>query len=183
LDADLSSSEESALGNYLESLAIHISEKENGGHKSGIEGIDLEFTRSGIRYFVSIKSGPNWGNSQQIKRMKSNFTQAQKTARTSGGNDHIECVEGCCYGKENFDRGDYKKMCGQAFWEFISEEADLYKRIIEPFGFNAREKNDEFKRLYSETINNFTGKFHQEFVSAGNIDWGKLVEFNSSKTG
>ena len=29
-------------------------------------GIDLEFDKDGVRYIVTIKSGPNWGNSSQI---------------------------------------------------------------------------------------------------------------------
>ena len=48
------------------------------GRKSSAEGIDLEFERDTIYYLVSIKSGPNWGNSGQIKKMVQNFAKARR---------------------------------------------------------------------------------------------------------
>lgn len=69
IDAHVSSSEEGIFGDWLEGLAIFINSKVYGGWKSSTEGIDLEFDNDGIRYIVNIKSGPNWGNHSQIKRM------------------------------------------------------------------------------------------------------------------
>ena len=63
VDAYLSSSEEAMFGDWLEGLAIFINEKVYSGIKSGIKGIDLEFDNNKKRNLVSIKSGPNWGNS------------------------------------------------------------------------------------------------------------------------
>ncbi|MGP1438089.1 MAG: PmeII family type II restriction endonuclease [Treponema sp.] len=68
LDAHISSSEETIFGDWLEGLAIFINSKVYDGYKSGIRGIDLEFDNKGIRYILSIKSGPNWGNSSQVKK-------------------------------------------------------------------------------------------------------------------
>src|SRR3989344_2528158 len=70
LDAHLSSQEETIFGGFLEELAIFICGKVYGGTKSAAEGIDLEFLKNRVKYIVAIKSGPNWGNSSQIKRMK-----------------------------------------------------------------------------------------------------------------
>ena len=100
LDAHISSSEETIFGDWLEGLAIFINSKVYGGYKSGIQGIDLEFDNEGVRYIVSIKSGPNWGNSSQVKKMISDFKTAKKTLRTSNSNLNIVAVNGCCYGKE-----------------------------------------------------------------------------------
>ncbi|WP_111900422.1 PmeII family type II restriction endonuclease [Aeromonas veronii] len=69
LDAFLSSKEEAVFGGVLEEIAININHRVYGGMKSAAEGIDLEFNKDGKKYLVSIKSGPNWGNSSQIKRM------------------------------------------------------------------------------------------------------------------
>jgi len=52
------------------------------GRKSAVQGIDLEFDNEGVRYIVAIKSGPNWGNSSQIAKMRSDFKTASKTLRT-----------------------------------------------------------------------------------------------------
>lgn len=114
LDAFLSSSEEAKFGDWLEGLAIFICHKVYGGIKSSAQGIDLEFERDGVRYLVSIKSGPNWGNSDQIRKMKMNFSAARKTLKTSNANVRVEAVNGCCYGKssDKLKDGDYYKLCG-----------------------------------------------------------------------
>ncbi len=78
VDAYISSSEETIFGDWLEGLAIFICNKVYGGNKSGIEGVDLEFDFDNIRYIVTIKSGPNWGNAPAIKKMISGFKTAKK---------------------------------------------------------------------------------------------------------
>lgn len=182
-DAYISSNEEAIFGDWLEGLAIFINEKVYGGWKSGITGIVLEFDKDNIRYIVTIKSGPNWGNSGQISKMKSDFITAKRTLRTSNSGLIVSAVNGCCYGRDNNpDKGDYFKYCGQNFWEFISGQENLYKDIIEPLGHKAKEKNDTFLESYSTMINKFTKEFANDFCdNDGNIDWPKLVEFNSGR--
>ncbi|MDL2239990.1 cytosolic protein [Bacteroidales bacterium OttesenSCG-928-K22] len=182
-DAFISSNEETIFGDWLEGLAIFINQKVYGGWKSGIAGIDLEFDKDGVRYIVTIKSGPNWGNSSQIAKMKSDFVTAKKTLRTSGSGLIIQAVNGCCYGKENNpDKGDYFKYCGQEFWKFLSGIENLYLDIIEPLGYKAKEKNDSFLEAYAKMINKFTKEFANDFCDDfGQIDWKRLVEFNSGR--
>jgi hypothetical protein len=183
VDAHISSNEETIFGDWLEGLAIFINEKVYGGWKSGITGIDLEFDSDGIRNIVTIKSGPKWGNSRQIAGMKSDFKKATQTLRTSNSKMQIRAVNGCCYGKDRKpDKGDYFKYCGQQFWEFISGDADLFVEIIEPLGHKAKEKNNDFLQSYSQMINKFTREFTQDFCKdSGEIDWAKLVRFNSGR--
>jgi hypothetical protein len=182
LDAHLSSQEEGIFGEFLEKLAIYICGKVYGGTKSPAEGIDLQFQKDNVFYIVSIKSGPNWGNSGQLRNMKDDFKRAQRTLRTSQSQLNIQAINGCCYGKENItDKGDYYKYCGQDFWMFISGNERLYLDIIEPLGFKAKEKNQEFNDEYSRIINNFTNEFFTQFCTNGNINWVKLVEYNSGR--
>ena len=181
LDAHLSSQEETIFGDFLEGLAIFINERAYGGKKSSAEGIDLEFNKNDIRYIVTIKSGPNWGNSRQISKMKDDFRRAKRILRTSTSNLQIVAINGCCYGRNNKpDKGDYFKFCGQKFWEFISDNQNLYVEIIEPLGHKAKEKNEAFLEAYSKIINKFTLEFSQNFCVDGKIDWNTLVKFNSS---
>lgn len=181
LDAHLSSQEETIFGDFLEGLAIYINEKVYDGKKSSAEGVDLEFTNDQIRYIVAIKSGPNWGNSRQISKMKDDFKKAKRVLRTSNSNLQIVAVNGCCYGRDNKpDKGDYYKYCGQKFWYFISGNENLYIEIIEPLGHRAKEKNEGFIEAYSKIINKFTLEFSQKFCMEGKIDWNGLVKFNSS---
>ncbi|MDM8348205.1 PmeII family type II restriction endonuclease [Pseudomonas sp. sp1636] len=182
VDAHISSNEETLFGDWLEGLAIFINAKTYGGRKSGIPGVDLEFDREGCRYIVAIKSGPNWGNSSQIGQMKSNFITAKKTLRTSQSKMHVVAVNGCCYGRDkNPDKGTHYKYCGQRFWEFISGDANLFVELVEPLGFKARERNDEFLVAYGQMINKFTREFTNDFCNEeGAIEWQRLVNFNSA---
>lgn len=93
---------------------------------------------------------------------------------------------GCCYGRDDnphkFPKKgpDYFKYCGQRFWEFISGDPNLFTELIEPLGYKAKEKNDAFAQSYAQVINKFTREFANEFCTeAGDIDWKKLVRFNS----
>jgi len=180
-DAFISSNEETIFGDWLEGLAIFVNSKVYGGRKSGISGIDLEFERDGNRYIVNIKSGPNWGNASQIAKMRTDFISASRTLRTSGSGLQFIAVNGCCYGRETKpDKGDYFKYCGQKFWEFISGDGEFYTKIIEPLGHQSREKNYLFLEAYARKINLFTVDFASHFcLPNGEINWNKLVEFNS----
>ena len=184
MDAHISSNEETIFGDWLEGLAIFINHKVYDGRKSGIKGIDLEFDNNRKRNIVAIKSGPNWGNSSQIAKMAADFKTAKKTLRTSNSQLNIVAVNGCCYGRDNKpDKGDYFKYCGQRFWKFISGDNDLYTEIIEPLGYKAKEKNDDFIKSYSQMINIFTKEFSNSYCKDnGEIDWEKLVRFNSATT-
>lgn len=181
LSAHLSSQEETMFGEFLEGLAIFIAQKVYNGEKSSAVGVDLEFKKEGIKYIVTIKSGPNWGNSSQIEKMKNDFKKAKKILNTNTSGTNVVAVNGCCYGKEDSpDKGDYLKYCGQRFWEFISGEPNLYIDIIEPLGHKAKEENEEFQKGYAQIINEFTLEFGKEFCSKGQIEWEKLVKMNSS---
>jgi hypothetical protein len=183
LDAHLSSQEEGIFGGFLEELAVFICGKVYGGRKSSAEGIDLELQKDGSIYLVSIKSGPNWGNSRQIAKMKDDFKKAKRILGTNTKSIRAVAVNGCCYGKDdNPDKGDYLKLCGQRFWEFISGDENLFTHIIEPIGHKAKEKNEEFMIEYAKVINKFTLEFSNAYCSAnGEILWPEIVKFNSGK--
>ncbi len=183
LDAHLSSQEEGIFGGFLEELALFICGYVYSGSKSSAEGIDLEFEKEGIAYLVSIKSGPNWGNSRQIARMKDDFKRAKRILGTNVKGPHVVAVNGCCYGKNDRpDKGDYLKLCGQRFWAFISGNESLYLEMIEPLGNKAKEKNDQFHVEYAKVVNRFTLEFSQAYCAPdGAILWEKIVRFNSGK--
>ncbi|MCC7117583.1 MAG: cytosolic protein [Anaerolineales bacterium] len=181
LDAHLSSQEETIFGEFLEKLAIFTCSEVYDGRKSASEGIDLEFTKDNVVYIVSVKSGPNWGNSNQVKRMKDDFKSATRRLRTGNTQLNVQAINGCCYGKTAVpaDKGDYLKLCGQNFWEFISGNDRLFVDIIEPFGYQAKARNEELALEYARVLNLFTQQFMDDFCVDGRIAWEKLVRFNS----
>lgn len=183
LDASISSSEETAFGNFMEQVAIFVCQNVYGGQKSSSQGIDLDFTAAGTRYLVAIKSGPSWGNSRQLSKLAADFSMARRTVATSGGGKlPIECIEGCIYGDDNKHKGTSQKMCGQAFWELISGgNKNLYQKIIQPLGAGSRQKTQDFIQEKSRKVNALTGEFLQNYCQNGSIDWNKVLELNSGR--
>ncbi len=185
LDATVSSGEETVFGNFLENVAIHVCFLVYGGRKSGIRGIDLEFEDGNTKHLISIKSGPNWGNSGQIEALIRKFRDAKKTLATSGGAKgmNIICIEACCYGVDDCpEKGTHRKLCGQRFWELVSGgNSALYREIIEPLGYKAKEKNEELSELYNIKKNQFVGRFLADFCDNGKINWDRLIIHNSGK--
>jgi hypothetical protein len=179
LGAYLFSSEEELFGKFLEKLAIFVSGQTCGGRKSGITGIDLEFSNEGATYLVAVKSGPNWSNSSSMKTQKENFRTAVGVMRQNDRSLNVIPVIGICYGRQRTSHRDYMKIVGQNFWEFISGDRDLYTKIIEPLGFQAREHNANYLDEKDKVINLFTEQFLDQFCDNGTINWEKLVKYNS----
>jgi len=179
IDAFLQSQEETLFGDFIEGLAFFVCDKVHGAKKSELTGIDLEFEIGDIIYAVQTKAGWNWGNSSQIRQLRVNFENAKK-ALSEKTSKKVIAINGCCFGKDNKpDKGGYLKLCGQRFWELISGETNLYIDIIEPIGYKAKQKNDEFFESYAQIVNKLTLEFSQKFCDEGRINWARLVEYNS----
>jgi hypothetical protein len=179
LDAFLQSQEETLFGNFIEGLAIFVCGKVYGAKKSELTGVDLEFEKDGMIYVVEIKAGWNWGNSSQIRQLRTNFEVAKKALQAKTGKKVI-AVNGCCFGKDGKpDKDGYLKLCGQRFWEFVSENEKLYIDIVEPIGYKSKQKNEEFIENYAQIVNKLTLEFSQKFCDNGKINWSKLVKYNS----
>ena len=166
----------------MEDLAIFVADKSFGAVKSGLSGIDFEYTVKGVRFLVSVKSGLNWGNSSQWKSLEADFKSAIRTLKQSGHVKHVDCFLGVAYGKTKttVKRGLITQICGQNFWYMISGKENFYIDIIEPLGYKAKKLNEEFNIKKSEIINKFTKEFIEEYCNTeGKILWKKLVEYNS----
>lgn len=182
LDSHLAPQEAGIFGSVMEQLALEVCRRKFGGRKSAVEGIDMEFERDRTRYIVSIKSGPNWGNSSQIKKMEDYFRKAKKTLGTNTAKAaKVIAINGCCYGKTpTEDRGDYLKLCGKNFWTLISDDDQLYKKIIPLIGDESSAQNNAFDTEYEKAIERFTTELKENYCTAeGEIQWEKIVELGS----
>ena len=187
LDAFLSSQEETVFGDRMEHLAIHICNEVFGGEKVKEEkykGVDLIFERDKKIYIVEIKSGPNWGNSDQVNTLKRNLKAVKNILRAKSAKKKIISVNGCMYGRDNKSHKEskedpdlsYYKICGQSFWELISGDNQLYKKIIQPLTKEAKKKDEIFKDLYIKKVNEMTKDVVDHFYTSNNLDWDKIVE-------
>lgn len=193
LDAFLSSQEETIFGSLMEELTIFVCKKAFNGYKAKqgkFRSVDLIFQRDGKTYIIGIKSGPNWGNSDQINRMKGNFKEARKILKSEGNTTKIIAVNGCIYGKDNrphkSDIRDkeksYYKFCGQEFWELISGDNRFYQQIVVPIDKEAKKRDENFRNTYSAKINELTRDFSKSYLTnEGYINWEKLIDFVSKR--
>lgn len=180
VDAHLSSQEETVFGGFLEQVAVFCSAETVNGRKSGIAGIDLEFEKDGFLHLVTIKSGPKWHNKSQLDKLREDFIKARRTLNTNTVKRPLRFINGCCYGRVYKDYGDFEKVCGEAFWELISGESDLFVEIVEPLGFEAKQRNDDFENRYAQVRTKFTAEFIEKFCDKSfAIDWDKIVRLNS----
>ena len=112
--------------------------------------------------------------------MRSAFNEARRVYGQHKRGRQVECINGCCYGKQprkSEHKGDYVKLCGQRFWELVSGDSELYLKIVEPIGHQAKERNAEFLAKYELVIDSFTNIFRRHFCDADNlIVWDKLTK-------
>ncbi|MDX6531803.1 MAG: hypothetical protein QOH41_4093 [Blastocatellia bacterium] len=187
LDARLSSGEETSFGGFLEGLAVYVAQITGGGQKAaGTGGIDLELTRAGIRYLVAVKSGKNWGNDDQHKKLIEHFKSSIRVLRQNGQVGQILPVEGICYGKFGSgdkgkkDKGNYIVLIGQSFWHLISGDSNFYVDLIVPLTHEAEEHAKKFQEEKDATYTKLTHEFTEQFCDIEfKIDWPALIRYVS----
>ena len=186
LQAFLSSSEETIFGNdFFEPLALAACQT-TGGHKSGVKGIDIEVTAAGKHTAYAVKSATNAQNSDAQQKQNDQFVAMQRTLRTSGGlaGKEFDAVIAYSYGRATgAPQGTiYRRSAGQAFWEELTGDSEFYKKIIDAMD----DLPDQHRATYTTERNRLKNRLVEEFslnflTAEKEIDWNKLVEFNSGK--
>ena len=185
IEAFLSSSEETCFGKILEDIAIVVCKHAKGGWKSGIQGIDLEYDDDSGRSIIQIKSGINWGNSSQRKKLAQDFKDAATRLR-QGAVRNVRAVEGVCYGPSRCDdRGTYYRIVGDAFWEDISEWEDAGRAVLHMIGKQAKGGTIELEDARVAARENVLEYFERAGVAdkSGVIDWNALYDIINTSAG
>lgn len=176
LSAFVSSSEETLFGNeFFEPLAIAVS----GGQKAMTEGADITVDKNGEIFTIAVKSGTRVFNADSRKRQEQNFKAAAKRAQQA--RKAFTPVIGYGYGKKKLRAGSiYLELAGQDFWLWLTGDPDFYLKIIDLMGTRPDEYADIFRQAYNRALNRMVRDFSADFcLRDGNIDWDKLVQFNS----
>ena len=181
LDAFVTSSEETIFGNcFFEPLAIAAS----GGSKALAEGVDImiEKKEENTIYAVAVKSGTSVFNADSKKRQEQNFAAAAKLAKQAKA--RYEAIIGYGYGKKRMTGKGvpkmYQELAGQEFWAELTGEEDFYLKIIQFMGELPEQYLEDYQKSYNNAMNRLLKQFTTEFCKdTGEIDWDKLVKFNS----
>jgi hypothetical protein len=177
LKAFISSSDEGMFGDaFFEPIAKIVS----GGVVSPSEGVDVAVETENRYLAIAVKSGPNWGNSAQLRKQNDNFVALR--SRLYKLHKEFDAMIGHGYGKKkNKPKGKiYRNSSGQAFWTEITGYPDFYLKLIRLMKDEPQKHKPEYKKAWDAAVNRFTGEFIKDFCfSDGRIDWEKLVRFVS----
>jgi hypothetical protein len=178
LSAYLSSSDEGFFGDsFFEAAAIGIST----GRKSISDSVDFELEIEGLLRAYAVKSGPKVFNGQSRRKQIQAFEEARR--RMQGR--PFEAIVGYGYGQRCAPpkgKKNFREVSGQAFWEEISGDPEMYKSIFALLAKKVDEHGEVYKKAYGELVAKLTNEFMSEFATAdGQIDWDKLLAFNSGK--
>jgi hypothetical protein len=125
------------FGNLMEQIQIEVS----GGIKTNEVGVDIEFPNKNI--YVGSKSGSNWANSDQRKSMLRN-SKLLKESKNS------EVFVVCSYGKTTQKYEYYTQLAGQKGWEFLTNDSEMYSKIMEGFEINNTHLKNLKKKIFGE---------------------------------
>ena len=183
LDEAIFSQVEELFNESFKRLAIHIASQVYQGKESIYDGIDLEFTRDGVKYFVTFGIDPKSPDDYEIQVIEKTFSKIKIDRAIEIPDIPVRAVYGCFYGVDNQpDKGDYFILCGQKFWEFVSGDPDCYLKIIEPVSKLSFLRNDSCFDEYSRLLNKLEAEFLCDFCPDGLIDWPKLIKLNSGSS-
>ena len=183
LDKHLDRYESHWFGQLMEQLAVYVCRAAYGGWKSELRGIDLEFAKDSYRYVVSFTPYPDYDEGNESLTLEDDFRGAAISIKRPNPSVDIIAVNGCFYGWHPVtDEGEYVKCCGPAFWELISGDAELYKRIVEPLRKASVGNSTRKSEMYGRTVNRLSAEFYRLMCNRhGKIDWETVAEFASSR--
>lgn len=189
LDAFVSSSDETIFGNeFFEPLAkwaavqAHRENSEVTVQTGGGAGFDISIETPTEYKAIAVKSGTNIFNAQSGKQQNTELDALQGRIRKEMKVFHP--IIGYGYGRKRQREANPKilKLAGQAFWAEITGEEDFYQRISSALGDQPTLLAVEFDKAYAQARNRLERTFLADYVDdAGNIDWERLIAFNSAR--
>ena len=163
-----------SFGSRIQKIAKLI-----GGKGTGVEGGDIFIERTGKRYYIQMKAGPNTPNKDLVRMINQLLLSA--TRRNAGS----IALLGMTYGKRekvsNIIRGysqvDWK--IGREFWEFIGYRGiaqEIYE-IIGEVNKEFKEEGKTFSQLYDEKLDELQEAIRKKYGEEEKL-WERLFKDN-----
>lgn len=180
LQAYLSSSEETVFGSiFFEPLALAVSQAK-GGIKTGSTGVDIEYVSASTHTAIAVKSSTNSQNASAQSKQNAEFIKINQTVRAKG--KAFDAILGYSYGRASGSLTGriYRRLAGQAFWEELSGDSEFYLKILRAMKEYPANHRKEYDIQRTRLGNRLTQGFTLNFIAGdGEIDWEKLLRFNS----
>lgn len=173
------SSDETIFG---DSFFEYIAKAVSGGVASSSKGIDIIIEKPDRYVAIAVKSGPNAFNSSQSEKQHQEFMKVRNIAQKT--KKQFDALLAAGYGNKRRDptaESIYRIRCGQEFWAELTGDDNFYLVLQSEMGERPFAHKHEHDALFAKLVNKFTKQFLDEFSVDGEIDWEKLVRFNSGK--
>jgi hypothetical protein len=166
----LSSSTETLFGNFLEAIAIILSD----GWKSSTQGVDIErrVKGNGVQAELYVlKSGPAGFNSASLRDAERALQTAEGVLRQGGVS--AEKFIAFTYGRKRttFIRGIWR-LSSQDFWERMGNSRDFYMRLLRAC--------DRLTPLYQADVVQAEQRLlieaRSSFCRNNDVDWSAVME-------
>lgn len=113
-----------------------------------------------------------------MAKLRQDFQQAIRVARQGNPSLNIQAINGCCYGTVDKDYGDYRKLCGQRFWELISGDDLLFSRLAAVIG---QASANGYRTQVAAAVDRITGELQTDWSEDGLINWNSVIALNSAQ--
>ncbi|AFY69825.1 putative cytoplasmic protein [Thalassoporum mexicanum PCC 7367] len=182
LQAYVSSSDEGIFGGTFFEPIVHAV---SGGVAADIVGIDAIVETATTYTVIQVKSGPNWGNADQKRKLKDNFQAARSNFLTKNIKKEFRALLGQCYGRTASNASDkrpYITQSGQAFWQELTGDPDFYLKLIRLMKDYPLRHRPDYQEAFSRAVTKLTHEFIEYFTTSDySVDWDKIVRLNSGR--
>jgi hypothetical protein len=164
-------------GDFLELIAIKICESSLNGYKSKEACTDLEWVDQGKKHYRGFKSSPKWANADQKK------TANNKDKELREQSDFGSYKVLTSYGKtaKRTNENNFVQLSGQDAWQEISNDQDMYKKVMTGIDINSGIIGQFLKNIYTSDMDRSTKWFSDNFITDNKINSIKIVEYVSSR--
>ena len=171
-------SSQTIWGNYLESIAVKVCEKNLNGIKSKEECTDIEWFCDGVKHFRGWKSSPKWCNADQKRAVNLKETELKNTE------DFGSYKVLTSYGKttKRITTNSFVQLSGQEAWEEISNDNELYNKIMVGIELNRNIIVQFIESIYISDRERIIPWMEDNFLNDNNtINFIKINKYVSSR--
>ena len=178
LDAFLSSSEETIMGNaFFEPIARAACQ----GTKSSAEGVDIEVVVNGVHRAIAVKSGTKVFNAPSKEKQDDNFRAVLHRHRGTGV--LVECIVGHAYGCTRFRPSKkyvFKQMAGRVFWTYMTGDDTFHYFLFDRIRSGHEQYASQYEEAKEETLVRLTDEIRLELgTEDGSVNWEAFIRLNS----
>ncbi len=171
-------SEQTIWGNFLESIAVKISEIKLNGYKSKEVCTDIEWVSNSKKHFRGWKSSPNWANADQ-KRTVIN-TEKELNKLDDFGSFKVLTSYGKTPNRKK-SSVNFTQISGQESWEEIGNDNEMYNKVMLAVENCSNKIGLFIKSIYISDRNRAIEWINENFTDGDKLNFIKINKYVSGR--